>query len=112
MGLFSAEVTRRKLVLTLPRDTTTGHRTKTYVENTIDVIAVPQGASTNILGVGFYAREDIMFLTADVVHVGDQIVHFDGVRHFEAVTVKMHYDILDNFKCREIQAHELPVYEE
>ena len=112
MGLLSAEVTRRKLVLTLPRDATTGHRTKTYVENTIDVIPVQQGGSTSIHGVGFYAREDMMYLTADVVHVGDQILHFDGVTYFEVVLAKKHYSPLNNFLCREIQAHEIPLYEE
>ena len=106
----SADVTRRQLVLG-SRDSTTGWRIPDYTETTIECLEYSRGAHTSLQGVGFYAAEDKMFLTADPVNEYDMLEPRTS-EYFLVKTVKEHFaPTPDNFFCRELQCSALPLWQ-
>lgn len=106
--VLDATITHKVLSLG-SREGTTGWKKMTYFNSTIEGYRFPRGASFSTLGVGTYAREDAMFITADPVAEGDLLLPSDDT-YYEAVTVQEHW-LLNSFVFREIQAHELPLWQ-
>jgi len=107
--VLSADVTRYAISLGT-RDSWTGWRAINFADpETIQCHILSKGESVVVCGVGVYAREDAAYLTADPVLQGDHLGHPNG-RRYNAVSVREHWD-LNNFVMREIQAHELPLYQ-
>lgn len=105
------DFTRRKLVLSATRDSTTGWRLISYTPSTITGLRFQRGTHYSLQGVGFYAAEDIMILTADPVNVYDQILTQQN-EYFRVKTVGLHYGPTpDNFLCRDLQCAALPLWE-
>jgi len=106
--VLDPSVTRRAINLGL-RDATTGWRHIDFFDETIEAIRFSKGARYSLHSVGCYASEDAMFLTQDVATDGDQLLTLDGA-YYEAVTVQEHW-ILDSFVFRDVQAHQLPMWQ-
>ena len=105
-GVASCDVTRRKLVLSPTRDSTTGWRKQLdRTESTIEGVLIPRVAQHLALSAGTYVKLDALFFTADGLEVGDEIKTANNV-YYEVKTVKPH-PLGDTFYFRECQLTEL-----
>jgi len=104
-SLGSCDVTRRRLQLDYPRDSTTGWWTKSFEETTIEMPIIQKGSSHSLLPPGTYVRTDALGLTADVVVEGDEILFNSAYYEVEAVRP---YYFLDGFSYRECDLTLLP----
>jgi len=98
-------VTRRRLQLDSPRDTTTGWWTKTFHDETIKMAIIQKGSTPSLLPPGTYVRTEALGLTADSIEEGDEI--FGDDKYYEVKTVRPHY-LSGNFYFRECDLTLLP----
>lgn len=108
-GEGSQDVTRRKLVLGA-RDSTTGHRAKTFpVEDTVKAVHIPRGSSQLALKAGTYVRSDALEIVCAGFFEGDEVQTNDG-KYWEVKAVR-DFDITqDNFSHRELDLTYLPLH--
>lgn len=107
-GAHSCDVTRRELQLDSPVDSTTGWYTKRYVKNDIEGVLIPRGSSHVASLAGTYVRQDYLFLTADPLFHGDEVL-FEG-DYFEVKGSKP-WRNADSFSHYECDLTHLPFHE-
>jgi len=100
-------VTRHKLTLGTA-DSTTGWYEKLWTDSTIEMVIVPQGATSMAVAAGVYVRLDAVGLTADVVEEGDQTETESGL-FYEVKTVKPYWRG-DSFSHNECDLTLLPLH--
>lgn len=105
---YGVEVTRRKLNLSVNRDSTTGWKTKSYTESTIVGVWVPRGGTPSTHIPGLYVQYSAAFVTVDPVKTRDQIKY--GGEFYVVKTMEQIYDDTGSFAYRICQLHKLPLY--
>jgi len=93
------------------RDSTTGWRAKTFSESIIECFEFNRGDHRSFQGVGFYAAEDKMFLTADPVNLYDQLEPRTSEYFLVESVRKVYAPTPDNFFCRDVQCSALPLWQ-
>lgn len=107
-GQGSCNITRRKLSLGA-RDSTTGHRAKEFVEDTVKAIFVPKGSTQLALATGTYVRSDALVIVCDGFFEGDELQTADG-NYWETKAKREFFLTLDNFSHRELDLTLLPFH--
>lgn len=105
---YVSTVTHRQLVLSAQRDRITGWYEKTWVENDIEAVVVPSGASMTSIVPGTYSTTNCTLYTASSIRDGDQVIY--ATRYYEvAETEPVNLgDSLVVYRCR---IKQLPLYE-
>ena len=96
----SCDVTKRTLSLGL-RDGVTGWAAKTYVDSTVKMVIIPQGATKLALACGTFARLDAVGLTDTVFLEGDEVKTAGG-KYYEVEVVRefgLTPDVIEYYEC-------------
>lgn len=105
-GVYSMDVTRKKLVLG-EADSVTGWYEKSYEDETIQMVIVTKAASNMALAAGAWVDEDAVGFTVDVVKVGDRIYDTTDRWYYEVKSVQP-VKVGTKFKHRVVQLKKLP----
>lgn len=99
-GSNSCNVTRRKLSLGA-RDGTTGHRAKSFAEDTVKGIFTPRGSAPSARLPGTYVRTDALLVTCVGFFEGDEVKTQDN-KYWEVKAVRDFNIAQNNFSHREL----------
>ena len=101
------DATRRKLSLGA-RDSTTGHRAKSFTESTVTGLFATKGHTFSALPPGLFVRYDAAFRTQDGFVEGDEFQHTGG-DYYEVKAVEEHWQG-DSFMFRDVHLTKMPLH--